>query len=67
MGSWISYDYCVLAIEKALNFYDKKVLPPSWDKEDLLGSEYDDDDNEEIVEVRVTVMYQIMFLMELSV
>jgi hypothetical protein len=38
-------------MERALCFLDKRELPGSWSKEELLGSETEDAGDDEIVEV----------------
>lgn len=44
----ISFHY-ITAMEKALLYIDSRELPPSWKKEDLLGSDDEDEgDNEEV-------------------
>ena len=35
--------------EKALLYYDAKELPQNWDKEDLLGTETDSEDDDDQV------------------
>ena len=37
-----------IALEKALLFIDNREVPPSWDKEDLLGSDNEEDESEEV-------------------
>lgn len=34
--------------EKALLYFDAKELPNNWDKDDLFGSDSEDDDNDEV-------------------
>lgn len=44
-----TYNIFFVAMEKALLYYDNQDLPPSWDHDELLGTDDDEDFNDEEV------------------